>query len=176
MKKTIVLSLCLALVLAPLQSNSTTPGGSGEVDSSIMAICLIGAAAVAGGVIVFMLKTCKPKYYCVEDEDGKRFPSNATRSERLANDWKVKSGPYKDRETALEYCPPQTNTPPKLVLMTGLNNGEDEVFIPAVPLKIWKTTNLTHWILADTILDDPSHFSWIDTNAISGQAFYRVSY
>lgn len=169
MKKTIAFTLCAALVLAPMQETKAT---------NILAICLIGAAAVAGGVVVFLIKTCKPKYYCVQDEDGNRFPSNATRTERAANDWKVKSGPYRSAEEAAAACPPKTNSPAGLVMMAGLNNGEDEIFIPQMTLKVWKSSDLVNWAQVDTILDDPDHFSWTDTNAISGasQAFYRVSY
>lgn len=167
MKKLVALTLCAALVVAPVQESKS---------SAAMAICLVGGGAIIGGVVVYWIKTCKPKYYCVEDEDGNRFASNATRTERAANDWKVKSGPYKSAEEAHQYCPPKTNTAAGLVMLSEIGNGEDEVYIPQVPMKIWKSTNLVDWAQVDSILDDPSHFMWTDTNAVSQQAFYKVSY
>lgn len=175
MKTPVSLTLCAALVLAPLEIRSTpSQGGSNNPNVSLAAICLFGAAAVIGGYVYFKVRACAPKYYCVEDEDGNRFPSNATRTERAANDWKVKSGPYKSAEEAAKACPPATTSTAALV-MVSLETA-DEVAIPQVPIKIWKSANLASWTLADTILDDPSHFSWTDTNAISGQMFYRASY
>lgn len=181
MKKTIALSLCAALVLAPLKSIATTPTGSGPSDTSIMAICLFGAAGAIGGYVYFKVRSCKPKYYCVKDEDGNTFPSNASRTERAANDWTVQSGPYNSAEAAKAACPPKTNTLHLVSLVVGPSTNRLDnpgVYIPSISIKIWKSTNLVDWVLRDTILDDPSHFSWTDTNAISGnaKAFYRASY
>jgi hypothetical protein len=148
-------------------------------NSAVLAICTLGAAALIGGFVYFKVKACRPKYYCLEDEDGNRFASNATRTERAANDWKVKSGPYNSAEEAHKYCPPKTNSAVNLVLTSNSEVEDDpSVYIPAIPIKIWRSTNLVDWVLRDTILDDPSHFSWMDTNAISAnsRAFYKASY
>jgi len=175
MKKTIALSLVAALVIAPLRIDAVPTVPTDPKNSFAMGICLMGIAAVVGGGVVFIIKTCRPKYYCVQDEDGNRFASNATRSERAANDWKVKSGPYNSIQEAYQYCPPTTNTASLGPVVAESQSGEDEVYIPAIPIKIWKSTNLVDWVLRDTILDDPSHFSWSETNS-GPAAFYKASY
>jgi len=180
MKKLVALTLCGALVLAPLDLHSTIPGGSGGSDTSVMAICLFGTAAAIGGYVYFKVRACRPKYYCVKDEDGNTFPSNASRSEREENDWSVQSGPYNSAEEAKAVCPPKTNTVQLVSLVVGTNASNLDnpgVYIPAIPIKIWKSTNLVDWVLRDTILDDPQHFTWEETNAASAAAvFYKASY
>jgi hypothetical protein len=163
MKRIIVIGLCAALVAAPVHKARSV--------AVVVYVCVVGAASTIGGYIYFKVKGCRPKYYCITDANGNRFYSNATRSERAANDWTVTGGPYDSAEEAAAGC--VTSNP---AIMAG-PGGVSEVHIPQVPLRIWKSTNLVNWVLVDTILDDPDHFSWIDPNAISStsRAFYRVS-
>jgi len=170
MKKTLALTLCAALILAPIERARA---------HAVAAICLIGGFALAAGVVIFTIKSCKPKYYCVKDEDGNRFASSATKKERLANDWRVVSGPYSSAEEAHRYCPPVTATNTASlgpVMAEASEPFEDEIALPEIPIKIWKSTDAKIWSHVDTILDDPFSFSWDDTNAVSQQAFYKVSY
>jgi len=175
--KNIVSVLMAAIVLfTPLQqSRAVVTLPPDPKNTSMLVICLMGGVAAVGGFVYYKVKTCQPKYYCVEDPEGNRFPSNATKTERAVNDWVVKSGPYKSYEEAAKICPPQTN---QVAIATTGQIRVDEVVIPSVRMNIWYSTNLTSWILRDTIYDDPSHFSWTDTNAIlqSQSGFYRVSY
>lgn len=166
MKKIITLTLCAALILAPIERARS---------SAVLAVCLIGAAVIAGATIIFTVKTCKPKYYCMKDSDGNYFSSNATKKDRIVNDWVIISGPYSSAESAAANCHKPAAT--GLVMMAALESG-DQVYIPEVPIKIWKSHNLVSWVLRDTIIDDPSNFSWSETNAISDhfQMFYRASY
>jgi hypothetical protein len=157
MKKLVIVGLCAALVAGSIQQAR----GFG-----LLAICIAGGTTIIAGVTYFMVKSCKPKYYCMTDEDGNRFYSNATRTERAANGWEVTGGPYNSAEEAAAGC--VVTTPPL--------TANAAIFIPAVSLTVWKTTNLVDWIVADRIVDDPSHFSWRDTNAVTGaQMYYRVT-
>lgn len=182
MKKLVALTLCGALTVAPLNLNAVpkeTPGD--HRNSAILAICAMGGTAMIAGFVYFKVRACKPKYYCVKDGDGNQFPSNASRTERAANDWSVVGGPYNTAEAAAAACPRITNSPTAgrgLIAMTANLQDDPAIYIPAIPIKIWKSTNLVDWVLRDTILDDPSHFTWTDTNAINAnsKAFYRASY
>jgi len=180
MKKLIALTLCGAMIAAPLDLNAVPKEpGPNEPQSAVMAICLVGGGAIVGGVVIWMLKTCRPKYYCVKDEDGNVFPSNASRTERAANDWSVQSGPYTSAAAAAAACPPKTNSVQTISAVGATVQSADNpgVYIPAIPIKIWKSTNLVDWVLRDTITDDPSHFSWSETNTASTTAaFYKASY
>lgn len=180
MKKTVALTLCGALVLAPLNLRSTPTGDNpSDPNTSVLVICLVGGAAAVGGWVYFKVRACRPKYYCVKDEDGNTFPSNASRTERAANDWTIESGPYASAEDAKKACPPKTNTVQMVSLVVGTNVthlDNPAVYIPAIPIKIWKSTNLVDWVLRDTIIDDPSHFSWEEAITNSTSAFYRASY
>jgi hypothetical protein len=133
----------------------------------LFAICLIGGAVIAGGAVVFLIKTCKPKYYCLRNEDGDYFVSNATKREREVEGWVIVSGPYNSAEAATTNC---HKPPPSALTMVSL------VYTPAIPIKIWKSTNLVDWVLRDQISDDPAHFSWSETNTLGSACFYRASY
>lgn len=169
MKRIAIIGLCATLVAASIQQSRSS--------AIAIYVCVVGGMALIGGYIYFKVKGCAPKYYCMTDESGNRFYSNATKAEREASGWRVTGGPYESAEEAAAGC---VVTSPALTKMGAISSliVEDEVYIPQVTMKVWKSTNLVHWVLADTILDDPAHFSWTDTNAIGGasQAFYRVSY
>jgi len=160
--KIVAVSLCAALLAAPLNLDAVqTSAPPIEQNFHMFAVCLIGGAVVAGGAVIYMLKTCRPKYYCVKDEDGKQFPSNASRTERAANDWEVVSGPYNSAEDCARNC--------------STNSVKQVVNIPAIPMKIMSSTDLVTWTQAVAIVDDPEHFTWTGTNSAALPAmFYRV--
>jgi hypothetical protein len=165
MKKLVVFGLCAALVAGSIQQAKSW---------NLLYVCYVGASTVIAGVTYFMVKSCKPKYYCMTDADGNRFYSNATRTEREVNDWEVTGGPYDSAEEAAAGC---VVTAPAVAAAGETQAADAGVFIPAVALTIWKSTNAVNWVVADRIIDDPQHFSWRDTNAISANAqmFYRVT-
>ncbi len=166
--KTIALTLCAALVAAPLHLHAVPKDETPvEPQAHLLAICLVGAAAAAGAAVVWMMKTCKPKYYCVQDNEGNRFSSNATKRERQVEGWKVVSGPYSSAEAAAIACPPMTNAP-----------AFTEQPTPSLPIRIYKSKDLgLTWNQVALINDDPMHFSWAETNSASdATALYRASY
>lgn len=180
MKTITAITLCAVLVVAPLNNTDAVPTGAPPADSDLywIPVCVIGAAVVAGAVVTWMMKSCKPKYYCVQDSDGNTFPSNATKTERAVNEWKVKSGPYASVEEATAVCPPKTNSLSAFVAIASMSETtalEDEVLIPSEPISIWKSTNLVHWVKVASLMDDPYSFSWSETNALDSHAFYRVA-
>jgi len=182
--------LCVVMLLLSLQisraDGPTIPNDPGDPQPAavVLYICVVGGVALLGGFVYYKVKSCKPKYYCVRDLDGNVFSSNATKTERAVNDWVVVSGPYDSAEAAAKVCPPATNQPPaklstdlKKTSSDGASSLVDEVYIPTMPMTVWYSTNLTDWSVRDRIEDDPSHFSWIDTNEVSRtvQGFYKVT-
>jgi hypothetical protein len=160
MKKIVAIGLCAALLAASIQQARS---------HLALYICVSGGTAIIGGIAYFMVKGCRPKYYCMTDEDGNRFYSNATRTEREANSWTVTGGPYDSAEEAAAGC---VTTNPSLISMV------DEINIPTVKFHIERSYDLTNWVRVATLNDDPGHFSWTDTNAINSvsQSFYRATY
>lgn len=185
LKKFTVAVLCAALLALGIQ----------QVRAHwILYVCVAGGTAIIGGITYVVVKSCQPKYYCITDADGNRFYSNATRSQRAANEWTVTAGPYNSAEEAAAGCVISTNGSPaaftSIAQVTAVQHPPtttgnsiasasvvDEVYIPSQQITIWRSADLKTWEVADRIMDDPTHFSWVDTNAVSSapQMFYRVS-
>lgn len=180
MKKLTSLTVSLALVAAPFNVNAVPRDVPPKDQELVMALCIIGAVVVAAGVIVYMVRSCQPKYYCVKDQDGNTFPSNATKKERQIEGWTVVSGPYDSAEAAAIACPPKkganlTSSNGATTIEPASIEDDPGVYIPSEPIQIWRSTNLVNWELRATIMDDPQSFSWSETNSMAtSQMFYRI--
>jgi len=180
LKKFTVAVLCAALLVTGIQQAR---------GHWLLYACVAGGTAIIGGITYFMVKSCRPKYYCMTDADGNRFYSNASRTEREANDWTITGGPYASAEEAAAGCvvttPTTNNVAVAFMSLAQLTlaqsntnlNAADEVFIPSAPMTIWRSADMNNWEVADQIVDDPENFTWIDTNAVNTatQMFYRVT-
>jgi hypothetical protein len=117
------------------------------------------------------------------DSEGNRFYCNAGKTERAVNEWTVTGGPYDSAEEAAAGCVTSTNTAAAITmsrsaaLVGGFSPAQNQVVIWTMPMTIRKSTNGVTWFVADRIEDDPEHFEWRDTNAMSlhPQAFYRIT-
>ena len=169
-KRVITGALCLALVAIPIESPKA---------NIIAGICLMGITVIVAGGVVIMIKQCKPKYYCLWDmmDPAKgHWIGTATRSELIANDWAVASGPYNTVAEAGVHCPPPTNAP-SIKVSNVVSGGVGTYSYTPSWIHIEESTNLVDWVEVAMFADDPTNFSWSKTNSSSIPcAYYRAWY
>ena len=161
MKTLVSLLLCAALIAVPVMQTTATIKDPPPTEIHFAFVCIMGAASLLGGYVVYKIKSCRPKYYCLKDQDGNRFASNASRTERALNEWDIVSGPYNSAEACAAAC--------------STNTAVVSVNVPFVPMRVMSSSNLVNWTEVALIYDDPDHFEWSATNSAAMPAmFYRI--
>lgn len=153
MKTTITTLLCSAMIAAPVRESRAQVAP---------AICLVIVAAAAVGGVAVLIKTCSPKYFCVQDQEtGDQWCRIIRTKEQLRPTLVVISGPYKDAKYCEQICP--TNTLPSV---------SASEFITTIHIE--KSYDLTNWVECAAIEGDPDMFEWseIETNTVA--CYYRA--
>lgn len=147
----------LAIALAPMQSARSQLGPA--------VFCIsITAVVVAGGVAVY-LYTCKPRYYCVQDNNdtvSTRWcrPLANLREARIL-DLKIIGGPYND----IAQCESRCTT----------NNAAMD-FGPLATIRVERSYDLVHWETCIVTNANPEAFEYAETNTTARSCFYRATY
>jgi len=158
-KSIITAILCVAILIhSKPEARSSLVGG----------ICLIIFATVVAGCVVVTVKSCAPKWYCLNDPEANTTWSQQTTTRSAAiNGYKIVGGPY-DTETVCRIsCKDNNDNTSRAQKLVALQNYE---------VYLQKSTNLVDWVTVATVTDDGhSGFEQSFTNSITeATVFYRA--
>ena len=166
--KTKLLTFCVITCLLASQVRlHSEPEPDLEPQAAWVAACfLVGAGILAGVGIYLVVKSCKPKYWCIKDRDGNHFVSTATKNEVAINDWSIVSGPYESVTQGTNNCPP-----PQPLPIIAFSQPLDWT------IRVQESPDLINWTTIYETRDDPQNlnFTIYPTNLSAARMFYRAT-
>jgi len=131
------------------------------------AFCIVISAVVIAGGVTIWVSSCKPKYYCIrDDENNLQWCEITTKREALISGYKIVSGPWNDAQACDHSCHP-TNLLTKVVL------PQPKVIGPLIHIE--RSTDLQTWTECASFVGDPESFEWSESMQ-EATCFYRVWY
>jgi hypothetical protein len=151
MKKLITLVLCAVLFMAPIEEAKAP---------TLAAVCLVLIAVGAVVGVAVIVRSCRPRYYCVsDDETGQQWCRLMDKGDLIRPTLRILSGPYKDAKKCELIC--ATNVVAEI---------DPEMFT----LHLEKSTNLVDWVECAQLQTDGA-FEWSETNTVDAPfCYYRA--
>jgi len=170
MKKLVSIGLCATLLASEMETSKARA-------NPVMGICIVAAVTLAATGIVVIIRSCRPKYYCLCDPSespAKYWAAAASRREIIVNEWLVMKGPFASLAEA-KPCPPPTNgvSAAKSSIIKNGNTGDSTLQY----IHIEKSANLVDWVEQAVFVDFPDNMMWSQTNSFAEPtAYYRAWY